>query len=53
MARKARIQLDRGNLLFGVYLQPRTALDLQNIPIKMRYQYELNSDRGKHVLACF
>ena len=48
MARKARRQLDRRNLLFGVYLQPRTALDLPNFPIKMHYRYELNIDRGKH-----
>ena len=37
-----------------IILQPQTALnDLQNIPIKMHYRYELNSNRGKHVLACF
>ena len=45
----ARIQLDRRNLLFGGYLQPRTPLDLQNFLIKMHYRYELNIDRGKHV----
>ena len=53
MARKARIQLDRRNLLFGGYLQPQTALDLQNFLIKMHYRCELIIDWGKDVLACF
>ena len=53
MAREARIQLDRRNLLFGGYLQPQTALDLQNFPIKMHYRCELIIDRGKDVSACF
>ena len=51
--RTARRQLDGRHLLFRVYLQTWTDLYLLNLPIKMRYRYELNIDRGKHVLGCF
>ena len=53
IARTAERQLDGGYLIFRVYLQTWTALYVLNFLIKMHYWYELNIDRGKHVLACF
>ena len=49
MADKSAEHFIGQHLLFGVYLQTRTALYLLN----MHYRGELKIDEGKHVLACF